>query len=410
MRTIPLALAAFGLASSSAATALAQETPPAGDASGTAVAAVAPPTVTDGVPPATPNAAPPQADSGARASATPPNDSKPPEKLPWRGTAFDWDNTATTQTLGVGQDYQSRNPTYVMTLKLRPRYYVFDQSGHNISLRADAGVFREFTDSDTTTRRGEWSFTDAVLQAAYNGLVYSQGDVQTLLYARAPNVTLPTSKNSSRNGMIFGLGGTAGLIQNLPLLGSKADALNAISLYFLLGYEHTFTKAEVATNDEINYYRMDVSGRSIPSDQLSGAPLAKHQMSVTLADDIYLVDVLVWESVFGWRPTWDYAVGDSDVCISTLTGCATPERIDNPQTYGVTTVFSSSLIFTPLSELTLEAGYANAANQLGPDGRRRNMLYSPDARFYFTAEVNLDEVYKAATGFGKTGVSAQWDN
>ena len=31
--------------------------------------------------------------------------------------------------------------------------------------------------------------------------------------------------------------------------------------------------------------------------------------------------------------------------------------------------------------------------QLGPDGRRRSLLYSPDARFYAQLNIGLDQLY-----------------
>jgi len=41
----------------------------------------------------------------------------------------------------------------------------------------------------------------------------------------------------------------------------------------------------------------------------------------------------------------------------------------------------------------LSFGYANLTAQLGPDGRRRGVFYSPDARFYGTLSVSLDHLY-----------------
>jgi hypothetical protein len=46
-------------------------------------------------------------------------------------------------------------------------------------------------------------------------------------------------------------------------------------------------------------------------------------------------------------------------------------------------------------------GYANLTLQTGPDGQRRNIFYSPDARVYMTLVAHLDEIYKTATGYDK---------
>lgn len=46
-----------------------------------------------------------------------------------------------------------------------------------------------------------------------------------------------------------------------------------------------------------------------------------------------------------------------------------------------------------LDALALTAGYVNLANQIGPDGQRRSMFYSPNARFYLTATAFLDQIF-----------------
>src|SRR5262245_12881100 len=76
----------------------------------------------------------------AQASSAPPVDRRPlppPEKRAeperkasaWRGSTLSWNNSATTETLGVGQDVQSENPTYEMAFGLSPRYTFWDAPG-----------------------------------------------------------------------------------------------------------------------------------------------------------------------------------------------------------------------------------------------------------------------------------------
>ncbi len=45
---------------------------------------------------------------------------------------------------------------------------------------------------------------------------------------------------------------------------------------------------------------------------------------------------------------------------------------------------------------------ANGTLQLGPEGERRNMLYSPDARVYLTLVGHIDAMVQRASGGGST--------
>jgi outer membrane lipopolysaccharide assembly protein LptE/RlpB len=87
--------------------------------------------------------------------------------VPWRNTFFYLENSASTQTVGVGTSYQSRDPYYELTLGLRPRLYLAASETYELSLRADLGVTTERTNSDTTTEEGEWSATDFELVGAF---------------------------------------------------------------------------------------------------------------------------------------------------------------------------------------------------------------------------------------------------
>jgi hypothetical protein len=52
-----------------------------------------------------------------------------------------------------------------------------------------------------------------------------------------------------------------------------------------------------------------------------------------------------------------------------------------------------------IPEFEVDVGYANLTLQTAPDGNRRNIFYSPEARVYITLVAHLDEIYKTATGY-----------
>ena len=117
---------------------------------------------------------PPDADQGAAPAA----DSEE-EYLPaYHHSLFSWEHTVTSQTLGVGDTPQSSNPTYTMGFVAKTRYYFLDDTpgGKHFSVRLDGGLYREFTNSDVTAKRGEWTFSDTDV-AARRETPVGRGDV-----------------------------------------------------------------------------------------------------------------------------------------------------------------------------------------------------------------------------------------
>ncbi|HEX6764670.1 MAG TPA: hypothetical protein VF103_04315, partial [Polyangiaceae bacterium] len=150
---------------------------------------------------------------------------KPGEKSAWRGSTFQWENSATAETLGIGADVQSSDPTYEMSFALAPRYTLWDadsELSRSIALGARLDVFREFTNSDTTTERGEWLLGNLLFGPQYAQTLYSANGFETSFGVRAPLLAFPTSKASRNNGTILGVGGTLLGVQKLPLLGDDS--------------------------------------------------------------------------------------------------------------------------------------------------------------------------------------------
>ena len=312
-----------------------------------------------------------------------------------------WDQSATAQTVGLGDDFQSSNPTYDWSFVLAPRYYLYEDEAQKYSLRGSIGLAREFTNSDATTDRGEWTLTDALLTSVYGRELYSNGEWDTVLTLRAPDLSFPTSKVSASIGKNLGVGGGIALWQTVPLNGSKAKALQNFLVIPAVGYTHTFTDFTEATADDLNLTRMDLNGQSVPTNHLAGAAFAQHQLDISVTLDLAISDRVSWGNVFGWRPTWKYEFdleNDDQLCGPVVTGCITPGRRDDRNNYLVITTFSSELAITVFDEMTIAVGYNNIANQLGLDGKRRNMFYSPDARVYLTAIAHIDEILKSMSG------------
>jgi hypothetical protein len=139
---------------------------------------------------------------------------------------------------------------------------------------------------------------------------------------------------------------------------------------------------------------MEPGGRAIPGDQLSGAAFAQHQATVGVSTELAITERVSWNNAFQWRPAWKYALPPAETSTS-----GDPARVEGADGhFSVITLFASEIGVKVLDEMSVAVGYNNLTLQLGPDGQRRSMLYSPDARFYLTVTGHLDEIYKSVAG------------
>lgn len=329
----------------------------------------------------------------AEAAKGAPQEAAPP-KLKFRESWLIFDNAVNTQTLGVGPSYQSSNPTYEMSLSLRPRYYIYEPPHHELYLSGRVDVIREITNNDATTRDGETTLSDATFFLADKWKI--GGSKDTWLLTQAPIFTFPTSTFSFQNGTILGLGARFWLNQTLKLAGDAWPVMKRVHAGLIASYNHTFTEATTATNPELRRIRLEPDGRTYPGDQLTGAAFPAHELRVggLLITEI-TKDLQLWLDA-SYRPTWLYGFGAVDVC--TQTGCAPAQQAQDPATYVVTTSFAANLYYDFIPELTLGLGYENVALQLGPDGQRRSFFNSPGAQFHFVLWAHLDALYLTATG------------
>jgi len=335
----------------------------------------------------------------AGAASAPGDEPTATAALPFRGSLLLWENSATTQTFGIGSDYQSRNPVYEMTFGLRPRFYLLDHDRHSLSLRAVVALLREFTDSDTTTRRGEWTFTDTELWLAYARTLSERAGARTEVVVRLPHLVLPTSKASWTSGKVLGLGMGAALRWDVPLGRRNEEVLRSLTLNASAGYVYQLVSTVVPTNDRVDRVRLGPDGRSLPSDQLRGTAFPQHQANALVSAEVEFLPRLTLMTEVGMRWALRYALDERvEICSVVLTGCAEVEQRRDATRFGVSTLFTAELGYELRDEITISLGYTNLAPQLGADGQRRSIFYSPDARGYLTVTLALDELFLTASG------------
>jgi hypothetical protein len=321
----------------------------------------------------------------------------------WRGSTFSWNNSATAETLGVGEDVQSENPTYEMSFALSPRYYVWESAEElprSVAVGARIEAIREFTNSDTTTERGEWMLSNLLITPQYSHGLYDQDGYETTLSLRAPAIALPTSQAARSNGTIFGLGARLIALQNFPLLGEDSAVLPGFGLTGLIGYDHAFRKTTTPTNPDFERQRMGLDGETLPSDQLTGRAFTDDEVILGFSTTLVIHERVRWSNLFEWHLAWKYRF-EEEVEAELATGPAPVEQQENPDNFGVVSLFASEVGVTLVRECSIEIGYQNLASQIGPDAQRRSMFYSPDARFSASLVANLDAIYGRLTGSGQ---------
>lgn len=308
------------------------------------------------------------------------------ENLPaYHHSIFAWEHAVTTQTLGVGDTPQSSNPTYSMGFSAKTRYYFLDDTpaGKHFSLRLDLGLYREFTNNDTTTKRGEWSFSDAELASVYARRFRGPADTDGTLWELRPlTLTLPTSKLSFDSGRYFAPGLLLGVIHATPLLRGKVEPEILSLVRLTVGYKRWFARATVPTNESLERVRLTPDGQSLAGDSLSGASLVRDELELTARVRLDFGKDVYWTTDFALAPSWKYPVQkDVRLCGVVLTGCTDVMVSRDDSRYLVQTQFNTEVSVRIAKGFSVELGYGNAAGQLGADGRRRGFFYSPAAAF-----------------------------
>jgi hypothetical protein len=324
----------------------------------------------------------------ADAAGPPDKQAEPYQELPpYHHSMFTWEHAVTGQTLGVGITPQSSDPTYTMGLVAKTRYYLLDDTpvGRHFSVRLEGGLYREITNSDTTTKRGEWGFSDIDLAAVWVRRFYGPADLDGAAYEVRPlTLTLPTSKVSYESGRYLAPGVLFGLWNTRPVLQGQLPFEVLTQIRLSAGYKRWFARATVPTNPSFDRVRLTPDGRSLPSDVLSGSSLVRDQLDFAARLRLVFGDEqVIWTTDLGFSPSWKYAVPDkTPICGVVLTGCVDVPVSADDSRYMVMTQLNTEVSIALPKGFSVELGYGNVANQLGPDGRRRGMFYSPAAVFY----------------------------
>ncbi len=337
------------------------------------------------------------ADTGVEEEAEPKEEAT--EKLAWRGSRFIFSQSATTTTVGIGDDYLSDNPVYEMNFSLRPRYYVYDDDVHSIHFNARVELTKELTNSDSTTKENETLFENIILNAVYGVIPHKDDNGLMTKFSIGPRVVIPTAKASWKSGQRLQLGGGITALQAFPVGGVDASFFPTASISGRFYYLKPINKTTTGENEDFERMRTDVNANAIISNQISASARVKHQATATAELSLDLTEKLHLSSFYVWIMQWPYTFGETEIHTSGVEDLTIkPDELEDSTSFRVVPWFLASLDYDLLPEVGIGAGYYNATSQIGPDGERRSPFYSPDARFFFDITANLDQIYMTLSG------------
>ena len=322
----------------------------------------------------------------------------------WRGSIVLFDQSMTTQTVGVGGDYQSENPTYEWWVAFKPRYALLDRPTHSVTLNLWMNAYLELTSSDTTTRRRELLLGPTYLWGSYGHSLRDRGGYRTWASV-GPRVTIPTDRGARATGQLMAVGAVGALSQTFPLLGGGARALTGGRVGIGVIYGHPVNRWTSPQTDDVHELREDINGTSVISHQLRGQMNVRHSLNVSLQGDLQISKRLALSLSYVFINSWRYP--PPVAVLTTLpTGPAVAMSNADPTTYGVNTWLMGTLGYDVVDDMTVSIGYYNLTNQLAPDGTRRDPLWSPAARVFLTLTANLDAVYERIARARRAGARA----
>lgn len=339
------------------------------------------------------------------------------EKKPgrWRGSILLFDQSVSTQTIGLGKDYTSANSSYEWWFAFKPRYFAWESESRKdtISLNLWMNLYFELTNSDTTTRAQEPILGPTSMWASYAHTFVDVKGWKTSV-TLGPRLTLPTDRASRATGQYFGMGATGGFSQAFPIAGKNAPYFAGGRIGISSVYTHPIHRAVVPTTSNagnIPQTRQDAGGnRLFADDRLGGSFNSRDSLNATFSAGLTITPKVDFGVSYVVINSWPYHWTDQraqDTPIQIATGPAIATGVNDPSHYRVNTWALVSLDYELMDELSLGIGYYNLTNQLGPDGKRRSPLWSPDARGFVTLTGNLDAIYARLTQKSAPAQTAQ---
>lgn len=341
--------------------------------------------------PTTPAGAEPKKDEATKEAA--PEEKKEEKLNPFRGSIFLFDQSILTNSLSKSSQL-SPSPLYEWWISPRI-YYSFDKHW-KVGARFD--FFKEFTNHEETTDAREWRYGDPWLTASYS-------DKATFLneksrWAIGILARPPMSKESRANGQFLAIGPNASLTYAIDF-AKGAKWFSGMTIGASASYSHAFTRSTTPNSfTSFGQAHTDANGGTYVDSQVRSSTLTGNTLlyalnaNLQIHEDLSLSGFMIWIDQFAYQPP-----------DATFNG-QTVARSPNDTHFRQLTWLLLNLDYEVIPELSLSLGYYNLNSTVAPDGSRRNFLWSPESRVFFSITANLDALYDDATKGSKKPAAA----
>jgi hypothetical protein len=327
-----------------------------------------------------------------------PQDEEEKPRTPFYFTRFSWNTSATTQTFGVGQDFQSHDDLAEMDFTLNLRYYFLNHTLDRAYVNVNAGVTVQLTDSigTTTTRKYEPQLNDTVVGVGYGHTVYRSRDKQTQTTPGiSASLVLPTWQQSQDQGKYLSTSLTGNVLQELPLAGSKSNWFPDLLATGSVGWSHLAARCYDPCNTNIAPLnpRQAPDGSLVYSDLLSFHSFAEDTVRLNFTYFLTLYKDLSLANTWAIQIPLDHQYPPAAIDIST-------GKVQLPASFVPVvpiTTFDIGLSYALFNTARIDLGYVHVTPELLDNmGHRVNFFYSPTAMFYGNVSVYIDSLIDRA--------------
>ncbi len=313
--------------------------------------------------------------------------------LVWRNSIFTWGNSLSanslTQRAGI-----SYNPTYSMSFRVRPRFYLTDQ----LYLALDQSLSIELTDTDTRARNREPVLSDTLIDLIWAGAYSTDLGFAGLSVTPGLRLQAPLSITSRAQGMILGLG------PSVLALAPVKDVMSGWVLGASGRWLHFFRTTNVTETENGQACRRydslqgqcvayeEVSG--VAWDQTGGQTVQSDRLILALFSSLSFVPNATFDVSFAW--VWDFGYGLKDATVPVLSEPDGELTIgDQSDTHlRVLTSFSIGFSYTFEPWINASLSLNTFQGEFQPDGDRSNPFFDIDVTtFNLSATITLDRFY-----------------
>src|SRR5262249_24383832 len=148
------------------------------------------------------------------------------------------------------------------------------------------------------------------------------------------------------------------------------------------GWSHLFAKSYNPVNADLNRPRQTSTGASFLSDQLSMRSFNQDTLKFTLTYFLGIYkEAVLFVNTWGLQVPIKHEYASTACDVKLDTGCVSVGHLDNANLILPVTTFDIGLSYEIPDNLgRFDIGYLNESPQLGDDGKRRTLFYSPDAQ------------------------------